>query len=323
MPNYGIYATTATDPYGPTTADYGTSALSTNLLWNTNDNITNGTQYFRWTGSDLAVTGGSKKIPADIKRKKFLAETPELQLFKQPELKLFDDGDCLDKAIAPKIDYDTVKSVGRNANGHIYDVYEVPEKPWDADEEFYKESIEAKGLRKTAMGFYIEDPKVKYDFRFKKIVQLRQPPAFITPRQLSDKIVSPQEAIARALLRRYIGEKEFKRYQRYGYIMMVAHRFVWKVPGERATVHRILQYDKNKVVGSYCVHFSDDKIPPTDACVMRMALINSGIENLKKHSNYGAGDGWGSDGSFRTKQEPAKQLSLMEAMSLVKSQYGI
>jgi hypothetical protein len=105
--------------------------------------------------------------------------------------------------------------------------------------------------------------------------------------------------------------------------MMLAHGYVWKVPGERSTVHRILQYEKNKVIGSYCVHFADDKIPPTDACVMRMALINSGIANLKKHSNFSGCDGWGSDGSFRTKQEEVKQLSMVEAMTLVKKQYGI
>ena len=333
--NYTVRATTLTD--GDTDPGWFSIDSGTGSEWlnaGTGTAATNlSNAIYRWGGegsylvnsniSNLCINGEAypKKIAAEVKRKQLLDSQPEIQLFNAPEhIKLFDPNDVNSQEFL-KIERDVIKHSARKPQGYVYDVYEVPEKPMNADEEFYQDSIEARGLKKTPMGFYIEDPRVKYNFRFKKIVQLRKPPAFITPRMMTEKIITPQEAVARALLRRYVGEKEYKRYRRFGYIMMSAHGFTWKVPGERGTVYYVIQYHKNRELNKYCVHFQDSKIPPTDACVMRMALINSGIENLKKHSNcfQSSIDLSVSSPIVKTEQ---RQLTTMEAMKLVKEQYG-
>lgn len=56
--------------------------------------------------------------------------------------------------------------------------------------------------------------------------------------------------------------------------------------GENSSVSRIEQYNmQGKLVAKYCVHFHDTLIPATDACIMRMSLVNGGIEMLKASSN--------------------------------------
>lgn len=314
------------------TLDLATTS-ATSLLWNTGDNST-GYYTYRLTsdGTGVNIDNGQmsnvQKVDPEIKRKQFLQPRPELLIAKTPELNLFTPGDLLaDSPASPresKVDYDVLKPMGRYRDQHVYEVYEVPERPWDADPTHYEEGIEAKGLRKTSMGFYIQDDQVKYGFRRRKILELREPPAFIQSRhRLSDKRVSPQELIARELLRRYVGEKEFKRYRQFGYIMMAAHGFDWKVPGERATIHRIVQYKKSQALNSYCVHFEDTRIPPTDACVMRMALIWAGIDVLKKNANTASLYSEVAVGPVTHPPRPAiTRLSLVDAFKKVREQYG-
>lgn len=326
MPEYWTTANTAPD-FGITSSSVTNTVAITNCYFDGTG--ANGTPYIRWDGpgSNVVINGENypQKIPADIKRKRFVQPKPEILVPKIPKLELFDPSnigeDSPHEFNPAPLDYDTLKPVGRIKDNHVYEVYEVSEKPWKADDDFYKDSIESQGLRKTPMGFYIKDDRVKYEFRYRKIIQLRQPPSIISPRHLMDKMFTPQELVARALLRRYVGDKEFKRYQKFGYIMMIAHKYVWKVPGERAKVHRILQYEKNSVINSYCVHFEDSKIPPTDACIMRMALINSGIDNLKEYSNHYTPSEYLKEVKVAT--VPHRQLTTLEAMKLVKAQYGI
>ena len=327
MPNFWNYQATQIQNTGL----YGATNAST-LMWNTDPDQTGYATYRLTTDGtsgwaiDNAVQTPIEKIDAEIKRKKFLQPRPELLIAKTPEINLFDD-------LAPDapvdfkpsvVDYDTLKAIGKHKDQHVYEVYEVPERPWSADQVHWDESIEAKGLRKTSMGFYIQDDQVKYGFRRRKILELREPPAFIQSRnRLTDKKVSPQELIARELLLRYVGIKEFKRYLKFGYIMMSAHGFAWKVPGERATVHRVIQYKKEQAINSYCVHFADPKIPPTDACVMRMAFIWAGIDVLKKNSNVTPMYSDVVVGTVTHSPRPAiTRLSLMDAVKKVREQYG-
>jgi hypothetical protein len=290
--------------------------------------VYNGTGANGWGNIDVCNKSPSvEKIFAEVKRKQFLQPRHEILIPKAPELQLVDPGAIHESApveiASSKVDYDILKPIGTHRDQKVYEVYEVPERPWSADQQHWDESIESRGLRKTSMGFYIMDDAVKFGFRRRKILELRQPPAFVSGRtRLSDKKLSGPETIARQLLRRYVGDKEFKRYLKFGYIMMSAHGYTWKVPGERSTVYRVIQYQKEKAINAYCVHFSDTNIPPTDACVMRMALIWAGIDVLKKHSNVGPADSW-STGTYGAPVKQDKGLTMLEAIKKVKADYNL
>lgn len=329
MPNIINYRYTTTDVNAPT----GGATNASTLMWNTDPNTTGYYVYNNLSAQGDWVIGNNptieKKEP-EIKRKLFLQPRPEILIAKTPELNLFMPGELISDTPVDfqesKVDYDVLKPVGKHKDQHVYEVYEVPERPWEADQTYWDEGIEAKGLRKTPMGFYIMDDSVKYGFRRRKILELRQPPAFISSRnRLTDKKVSPQEVIARELLLRYVGLKEYKRYLRFGYIMMSAHGYDWKVPGERATIHRVIQYKKSQALYAYCVHFADPNIPATDACVMRMALIWAGVDVLTKNSNVTKMQWDGNPVQITSPvvKQPEKILTMMEAIKKVREDYKL
>lgn len=248
------------------------------------------------------VSIGPKRIEPRVKKKILLLDRPYMAVMKKPQIAQLgdDNGEQPISVDVEEIKHSRVIRQGRNKK-YEFEVYEVPNDDGYIDTVYRKECLEGRGLRETGGGFFVFDPEVRSRFRFSKMVELKQAPSYISSRsRLQNKMLAPNEIIARDLLRRYVGDKEFKRYLKFGYICMAAHGFMWRVPGENATIGRVEQYQKDRLLHSYCVHFADPNIPPTDACIMRMALVSAGVDVIASQSNVSRID------------QPARRMSLID-----------
>ncbi len=187
---------------------------------------------------------------------------------------------------------------------------------------YFRESTEGEdflgrnSMRHIKDDLYLFDPLMKPEWRWKRITELRKPPNVNRLRGLEAMVLSPAEAKARLLLQRYVGPQQYRKYLRDGYVTVQAHGFTWLVPGERSYHSMIEQWDKHSKVASYCVHFENHNIPPTDAAIMRMSLVFGGIEMLRQASNVYTHERYGQ----RTRKPESRILSLHEAFRQVKAE---
>lgn len=227
----------------------------------------------------------------DIKPSRLVAPSRVMRFPRVDSLKTVEEKIDEMIPVVEEVQVDEIRASRKTERGYEFDLFQIPslkDRDWLPVET--RDFLDSKGLRKLPTGHFFFDPQVKRDFNRRKICELRKAPALMilkemTSRSLVGRAENPQELKARELLRRHVGDKEFTRYLKFGYVIISAHGFIWRVPGEKSSVNRVEQYQRNKLLRRYCVHFSNDKIPPTDACVMRMTLVLAGVDVITKHSN--------------------------------------
>jgi hypothetical protein len=203
-----------------------------------------------------------------------------------------------------------VKPVGQDGGEYVYDAYRV-ENP-------NPEFLESRGLFESSNGMCFFDERIRNRFRFNKMLELRIPPTFGGRFRLGSSD-SCSERTARDLLLRYVGSKEFRRYMRFGYVVVHMYGFMWVVPGEKSyRGSRVEQWQNNVLLKKYCVHFANNNVPSTDACIMRLALISAGIDELGARLNVAVIN---ETAQPKRLEDSRKILPYREAYNLFKERY--
>lgn len=227
----------------------------------------------------------------DIKPARLVAPSRVMRFPRVDSLKTIEEKIDEMIPVVEEVQVDEILASRKTERGYEFDLFQIPslkDKSWLPVET--QDFLDSKGFRKLPTGHFFFDPQVKRDFNMRKICEFRKAPALMflkemTSRSLLGKAENPQELKARELLRRHVGDKEFTRYLKFGYIVVNAHGYMWRIPGEKSEVKRVEQYQNNKLLNRYCVHFANPNIPSTDACTMRLTLVMAGVDVLSKHSN--------------------------------------
>jgi hypothetical protein len=95
--------------------------------------------------------------------------------------------------------------------------------------------------------------------------------------------VSPEEQIAMETLREFISETEFRKYMRYGFVLVKGKS------GDTFQIFRNRSHTKvwrnGQVVEEVCVRIQDSKVPPTDNVIAFRSIIQSDEEAFRKLGN--------------------------------------
>jgi len=95
--------------------------------------------------------------------------------------------------------------------------------------------------------------------------------------------VSPQEERALGTLREMIPEVEFRRYVKYGFVVVRGHS------GAEYQIFRNQAHTKvwkdGKLIEEVCIRIADQCIPRTDNVIAFMTMIRAGEGEFKKHGN--------------------------------------
>jgi len=108
-------------------------------------------------------------------------------------------------------------------------------------------------------------------------------PQILTKRFGAGRASKKSEARAREALRELIGEVQFKRYLKNGFIT---------VNGDSGRVYQIFPghgmtkvWHKGTLIEKLCVVYCDSSLPPTDSIIMRMLWILDSEEEFRKQAN--------------------------------------
>lgn len=94
------------------------------------------------------------------------------------------------------------------------------------------------------------------------------------------KVVEGPEEKARRLLKRMVGTKAFHNYLKNGFITYQAKSdLIYQIAPGHGYTH---VWDKGKPVESLCLVFQDRALPPTDAVIMRLLMIENNEEEFRK-----------------------------------------
>ena len=100
---------------------------------------------------------------------------------------------------------------------------------------------------------------------------------------LDSKVVSPAELRAMETLREIISESDFRKYLRYGFVL---------IKGQSGSVYQIFKnrshtkvWRDGKIVEEICVRIKDQSIPPTDNIMAFKTIIETNEEEFKKLGN--------------------------------------
>ncbi len=117
--------------------------------------------------------------------------------------------------------------------------------------------------------------------RMREILATRHAPVIHNNRRRYIPPISITEIKARQTLRRIIGEKNYRRFVRDGFITVVAKSgLTYRI----FSGHGITEvYDRGKMIDRPCVVLSGS-FPPTDSLIMRYLLILNNEEEFSKHS---------------------------------------
>ena len=95
--------------------------------------------------------------------------------------------------------------------------------------------------------------------------------------------ISPEERVAVETLREFISETEFRKYMRYGFILVKGKS------GDTFQVFRNRSHTKvwrnGQVVEEVCVRIQDSMVPPTDNVIAFRSIIQSDEETFRKLGN--------------------------------------
>ena len=237
------------------------------------------------SGNVFAWTEPKKIERSDLKKVRVIMDRPEMYFAVMQKIQAgFINAVISQDEIKTKTI--TSKNIGRNENGYVHEFDVLKDYGWnDNSDEFFK----ANGLNEIDIGghkMFVYDEGTKLEFRREEIMRLRRFPAIrIAPSRHLGHCADGPEAKARKLLLRYVGEKEFRRYLKTGCVSIFAHGSWWRVPGEGSYTSMVEQYKDRKLISKFCVHFDNHNLPPTDACIMRIAMIMGGVNMLRKSSN--------------------------------------
>jgi hypothetical protein len=93
---------------------------------------------------------------------------------------------------------------------------------------------------------------------------------------------SPKEQRAQETLREMISESDFRKYLKYGFIL---------VPGQSGKIYQIFAqgrtkvWDKGILLSEICIMFKDFGIPPTDRAIALKTLVESSEEEFYRMGN--------------------------------------
>jgi len=99
----------------------------------------------------------------------------------------------------------------------------------------------------------------------------------------SHKEIPENEQIAMETLREYITEMEFRKYLKYGFVL---------VRGQEGKTYQVFKnrshtkvWKNGQIIEEICVHLKDRKIPPTDTVIAFRAMIQGDEEAFRKLGN--------------------------------------
>lgn len=135
---------------------------------------------------------------------------------------------------------------------------------------------------------YIKSPKQALLDKMRKNLT----PEIVTKnRYLWGVNLTEQEVRARTLLYEMIGEREFRRFLRKGFIMVTgASGTLYKIAGGHNLIISFVKNQKGQYVPHerFCVQFEDYNLPYTDGILMRKLLVEFDEFQLRKASNVWA-----------------------------------
>jgi hypothetical protein len=144
--------------------------------------------------------------------------------------------------------------------------------------------------REDENGDILLDTDSNVEYVYGGDVVWRDPPQFQdrgNPRRRGLQVTEGPEEKARRLLRRMVGDKVFRDYVKNGFLSYrAASGKVYQIfPG-----HRHMPVWKNgQQIEQLCVVFQDHKLPPTDAVVMRLLMLEHDEEGFRKMANVSQG----------------------------------
>jgi hypothetical protein len=157
--------------------------------------------------------------------------------------------------------------------------------------------------------------------KIKQIIEHRQAPLIITPRRVElqplPETTDFRELRARELIRRILGERQYRNLQEKGFVAIKAQSgktYILK-PGYAMTA----VYEHGQKVASLCIQLKGE-FPPCDALAMRaMLLWNNEAEfwNRANRSLYQASD------NLRLKPNPLHEKTLVQHFREVKQTAGL
>lgn len=125
------------------------------------------------------------------------------------------------------------------------------------------------------------------EFR-ERIRQNLRPEILVKNRDIWGVALTDEEARARSLLFDLVGEAEFRRYLRRGFIMVAGRSGTfYKISGGHSLVTSYVRNDQGgyEPYERFCVQFAQYNLPFTDGVIMRKLLVENDEFALRKASN--------------------------------------